>query len=123
MASNRWPCLSVTAVRCSGPSSWYRIRCDAWERMQAHADQPGRRCLPRRRWSWHDTRHTFALQLLSYLEQQMDGDEPDAVARRRRHLAYLGGHIKHNPLLIVSRRLGHSSPATHTPIWNTPTTR
>ena len=42
----------------------------------------------------------------------MDGDEPDAVARRRRHLAYLGGHIKHNPLLIVSRRLGHSSPAT-----------
>ena len=68
--------------------------------------------MPRRRWRWHDTRHTFALQLLSYLERQMDGDEPDAVARRRRHLAYLGGHIKHNPLLIVSRRLGHSSPAT-----------
>ena len=42
----------------------------------------------------------------------MDGEEPEAVARRRRHLAYLGGHIKHNPLLIVSRRLGHASPAT-----------
>ena len=42
----------------------------------------------------------------------MDGEEPDAVARRRRHLAYLGGHIRHNPLLIVSRRLGHASPAT-----------
>jgi integrase len=95
-----------------GPSSWYRIRCDAWKRMQAHANQPEVPLLPRRRWRWHDTRHTFALQLLSYLEQQMDGDEPDAVARRRRHLAYLGGHIKHNPLLIVSRRLGHSSPAT-----------
>jgi site-specific recombinase XerD len=95
-----------------GPSSWYRIRCDAWERMQAHADHPGAPVMPRRRWRWHDTRHAFALQLLSYLERQMDGEEPDAVARRRRHLAYLGDHIKHNPLLIVSRRLGHSSPAT-----------
>ncbi|UCA23009.1 MULTISPECIES: tyrosine-type recombinase/integrase [Mycobacterium] len=95
-----------------GPSSWYRIRCDAWERMQVHAGHPEAPVLPRRRWRWHDTRHTFALQLLSYLERQMDGDEPDAVARRRRHLAYLGGHIKHNPLLIVSRRLGHSSPAS-----------
>jgi site-specific recombinase XerD len=95
-----------------GPSSWYRIRCDAWKRMRSHADDPGSPMMPRRRWRWHDTRHTFALQLLSYLERQMDGDQPDAVARRRRHLAYLGGHIKHNPLLIVSRRLGHASPAT-----------
>jgi integrase len=68
--------------------------------------------MPGKRWRWHDERHTFALQLLSYLEQQMEGEEPDAVTRRRRHLAYLGGHIKHNPLLIVSRRLGHASPAT-----------
>jgi integrase len=95
-----------------GPSSWYRIRCDAWERMRAHADHPDAPLMPRRRWRWHDLRHTFALQLLSYLERQMDGDEPDAVARRRRHMAYLGGHIKHNPLLIVSRRLGHASPTT-----------
>lgn len=97
--------------RILGPSSWYRIRCEAWDRMRAHAgDTPGL-LMPRKRWRWHDTRHTFALQLLSYLEQQMDGQEPEAVARRRRHMAYLGGNIKHNPLLIVSRRLGHASPA------------
>lgn len=95
-----------------GAAAWFRIRCDAWDRMLAYAGQPGVAVLPRRRWRWHDTRHTFALQLLTYLERRMDGDEPDAVARRRRHLAYLGGHIKHNPLLVVSRRLGHSSPAT-----------
>ena len=98
--------------RMLSASAWFRIRCDAWERMRAHAHEAAAPLMPRRRWRWHDTRHTFALQLLAYLEQQMDGDEPDAVARRRRHLAYLGGHIKHNPLLIVSRRLGHSSPAT-----------
>jgi integrase len=95
-----------------GASSWYRIRCEAWERMRAHAHRPGTPLMPQRRWRWHDLRHTFALQLLSFLEQQMDGEEPDALARRRRHLAYLGGHIKHNPLLIVSRRLGHASPAS-----------
>ena len=95
-----------------GASAWFRIRCDAWERMRAHAHDASVPLIPRRRWRWHDTRHTFALQLLAYLERQMDGDEQDAVSRRRRHLAYLGGHIKHNPLLIVSRRLGHSSPAT-----------
>ena len=94
------------------PSAWYRIRCAAWGRMRAHAGDLRSPLMPRRRWRWHDTRHTFALQLLFYLEQRMDGDEPDAVARRRRHMAYLGGHIKHNPLLIVSRRLGHSNPAT-----------
>ncbi|WP_186275182.1 site-specific integrase [Mycobacterium kubicae] len=98
--------------RMLGASAWFRIRCDAWERMRVHAHDASAPPMPRRRWRWHDTRHTFALQLLAYLERQMDGDEPDAVARRRRHLAYLGGHIKHNPLLIVSRRLGHSSPAT-----------
>jgi hypothetical protein len=95
-----------------GPSSWYRIRCAAWERMRAHAGDASATLMPRRRWRWHDTRHTFALQLLSFLERQMDGEEPDAVIRRRRHMAYLGGHIRHNPLLIVSRRLGHASPAT-----------
>ena len=89
-----------------GPSSWYRIRCDAWERMRGHAEHRDAPLMPRRRWRWHDRRHTFALQLLSNLERLMDGDEPDAVAPRRHHTAYLGGHIKHNPLLIVSRRLG-----------------
>ena len=67
--------------------------------------------MPARRWRWHDLRHTFALQLLRYLELQMDGDDGDAVSLRRRHMAYLGGNIRHNPLLIVSRRLGHASPA------------
>jgi hypothetical protein len=42
----------------------------------------------------------------------MDGDDDDAVSLRRRRMAYLGGNIRHNPLLIVSRRLGHASPAT-----------
>jgi hypothetical protein len=88
--------------RMLGPSSWYRIRCEAWNRMRSHASDMGTPPMPRKRWRWHDTRYTFALQLLSYLEQHMDGEEPDAVARRRRHLAYLGGHIRHNPLLIVS---------------------
>lgn len=96
--------------RMLGASSWYRIRCGAWERMRAHAGDPRSPLMPQRPWRWHDCRHTFALQLLSYLEQRMGGE--DAVTRRRRHMAYLGGHIKHNPLLIVSRRLGHSSPAT-----------
>ena len=89
-----------------GPPSWYRIRCDAWERMRGHAEHRDAPLMPRRRWRWHDLRHTFALQLLSHVERQMDGDESDAVTRRRRHTAYLAGHIKHNPLLIVSRRLG-----------------
>jgi integrase len=95
-----------------GPSSWYRIRTEAWTRMQSHADHPDAPVMPRKRWRWHDLRHTFALQLLAFLELQMDGEEPDAVGRRRRHMAYLGGNIKHNPLLIVSRRLGHASPTT-----------
>lgn len=94
-----------------GADSWKRYRHAAWRRMVAAAgeDTP---VLPRRRWRWHDLRHTFALQLLQYLERQMEGDEPDAVARRHRHRSYLSGHVKLNPLLIVSRRLGHSSPAT-----------
>ncbi|MFE3865628.1 hypothetical protein ACFXPT_35150 [Streptomyces goshikiensis] len=46
------------------------------------------------------------------MEQQMDGAEPDPATRRRRHRSYLSGHIRYNPLLIVSRRLGHSSPET-----------
>lgn len=94
-----------------GADSWKRYRHAAWRRMVALADQETP-LLPRRRWRWHDLRHTFALQLLNYLERQMDGEEPDARARRHRHRNYLSGHMKLNPLLIVSRRLGHSSPAT-----------
>ncbi|WP_198357371.1 hypothetical protein [Streptomyces fildesensis] len=94
-----------------GADSWKRYRHGAWRRMVAWANE-STPVLPRQRWRWHDLRHTFALQLLSYLERQMDGEEPDALARRRRHRSYLSSHMRLNPLLIVSRRLGHSSPAT-----------
>ncbi len=98
--------------RMLGASAWASYRDGAWRRMLAHAGSAPAGVLPPRRWRWHDLRHTFALQLLRYLELQMDGDDDDAVSMRRRHMAYLGGNIRHNPLLIVSRRLGHASPAT-----------
>lgn len=94
-----------------GADSWKRYRHAAWRRMVELADEHTP-VLPRKRWRWHDLRHTYALQMLNYLERQMDGEEPDAVARRRRHRSYLSSHIRLNPLLIVSRRLGHSNPAT-----------
>ncbi|MEU0022313.1 hypothetical protein ABZ173_32165 [Streptomyces rochei] len=94
-----------------GADSWKRYRHAAWRRMQDLRDETTPP-LPRKRWRWHDLRHTYALQMLTYLENQMDGEEPDPAARRRRHRSYLTGHIRYNPLLIVSRRLGHSSPET-----------
>ncbi|MDG9712626.1 hypothetical protein [Streptomyces sp. DH10] len=94
-----------------GADAWKGYRHRAWARMNALADETTPR-LPARRWRWHDLRHTYALRLLTYLENVMDGEEPDLQARRRRHRSYLSGHIRHNPLLIVSRRLGHSSPET-----------
>ncbi len=94
-----------------GADAWKSYRHRAWERMRQSAG-PDTPRLPARRWRWHDLRHTFALQLLTYLETLMDGKEPDLEARRRRHRSYLTGHIRHNPLLIVSRRLGHASPET-----------
>ncbi|MGK3091815.1 hypothetical protein ACG93S_18470 [Streptomyces sp. WAC01490] len=94
-----------------GADAWKSYRHRAWTRMNALADETTPH-LPARRWRWHDLRHTYALRLLTYLENLMDGQEPDLQARRRRHRTYLTGHIRHNPLLIVSRRLGHSSPET-----------
>ncbi|MET8211360.1 hypothetical protein ABZT51_36145 [Streptomyces sp. NPDC005373] len=94
-----------------GADAWKSYRHRAWTRMNALADETTPH-LPSRRWRWHDLRHTHALQLLTYLENLMDGHEPDLQARRRRHRSYLTGHIRHNPLLIVSRRLGHASPET-----------
>ncbi|GAQ63428.1 hypothetical protein [Streptomyces scabiei] len=94
-----------------GADAWKSYRHQAWNRMIVLADE-ATPLLPRRRWRWHDLRHTYALQLLTYLENLMDGEEPDPQARRRRHRSYLSGHIRHNPLLIVSRRLGHASPET-----------
>ncbi|MFD5339892.1 hypothetical protein [Streptomyces hawaiiensis] len=94
-----------------GADSWKRYRHAAWQRMVDLADGTTPR-LPAKRWRWHDLRHTYALQLLSYLERQLDGYEAEYEARARRHRSYLTGHIRYNPLLIVSRRLGHSSPQT-----------
>jgi site-specific recombinase XerD len=94
-----------------GTDAWKGYRHRAWTRMNDLADRTTP-LLPARRWRWHDLRHTYALQLLTYLENMMDGEEPDLQARRRRHRSYLTGHIRHNPLLIVSRRLGHASPET-----------
>ncbi|WP_410583793.1 hypothetical protein [Amycolatopsis sp. lyj-108] len=93
-----------------GADSWKRYRHAAWRRMVALADESAPR-LPGRRWRWHDLRHTHALQLLTYLERQLEGAEPDPAARQCRHMRYLTEHVRRNPLLIVSRRLGHSSPA------------
>ncbi|MFE5079669.1 hypothetical protein [Streptomyces mirabilis] len=94
-----------------GADAWKSYRHRAWTRMTTLADHTTP-LLPRRRWRWHDLRHTYALRLLTYLENMMDGEEPDLQARRRRHRSYLTGHIRHNPLLIVSRRLGHANPET-----------
>ncbi|MDG5807232.1 hypothetical protein P9869_32115 [Streptomyces ossamyceticus] len=94
-----------------GADAWKSYRHRAWARMTALADETTPH-LPARRWRWHDLRHTYALRLLTYLENIMDGEEPDLQARRRRHRSYLTGHIRHNPLLIVSRRLGHANPET-----------
>ncbi|MGW5203655.1 hypothetical protein ACWEQ5_03120 [Streptomyces griseoincarnatus] len=94
-----------------GADAWKGYRHRAWTRMNEFADGTTPH-LPARRWRWHDLRHTYALQMLTYLENRMDGPEPDQHARRRRHRSYLTGHIRHNPLLIVSRRLGHASPET-----------
>ncbi|WP_262700012.1 MULTISPECIES: hypothetical protein [Streptomyces] len=94
-----------------GADAWKSYRHRAWTRMSTLADKTTPH-LPARRWRWHDLRHTYALRLLTYLENIMDGQEPDLQARRRRHRSYLTGHIRHNPLLIVSRRLGHASPET-----------
>ncbi|WP_329560876.1 hypothetical protein OG711_26675 [Streptomyces uncialis] len=94
-----------------GADAWKGYRHRAWVRMNALADETTP-LLPVRRWRWHDLRHTYALRLLTYLENVMDGEEPNLQARRRRHRSYLTGHLRHNPLLIVSRRLGHASPET-----------
>ncbi|AKL66099.1 hypothetical protein [Streptomyces sp. Mg1] len=94
-----------------GADAWKSYRHRAWTRMTSLADR-STPLLPGRRWRWHDLRHTYALRLLTYLENMMDGEEPDLQARRRRHRSYLTGHIRHNPLLIVSRRLGHANPET-----------
>ncbi|QDO20067.1 hypothetical protein FNV65_20620 [Streptomyces sp. S1A1-8] len=87
-------------------SSWDRIRHLAWDRMTAVRDDPRTPMLPVKRWRFHDLRHTFALRLLAFLMRR--ALEREAAIRGGMSVA---DHIAFNPLLIVSRRLGHSSPA------------
>lgn len=92
-----------------GPSSWDRIRLDAWRRMRRHAvDDSGAPVLPPRPWRFHDLRHSFCLQLLKYLMRVMI----DRDVRQPRGLPSLPEHVAFNPLLVVQRRMGHASPAT-----------
>ncbi|WP_432983195.1 hypothetical protein [Dactylosporangium sp. CA-233914] len=92
-----------------GPSSWDRIRLDAWRRMQRHAvDDPLAPVLPARPWRFHDLRHSFCLQLLKYLMRLAI----DREGQRPRGLPSLPEHVAFNPLLMVQRRMGHASPAT-----------
>ncbi|KOU51513.1 hypothetical protein ADK56_09775 [Streptomyces sp. MMG1522] len=89
-------------------SSWDRVRYQAWDRMMAVRGDDRAPQLPVKRWRFHDLRHTFALRLLDFLMRRAAERERTAV---RAGTATLAEHIAFNPLLIVSRRLGHASPA------------
>ena len=88
-----------------GPSSWDRIRKDAWRRMRRYVDEPGVPVLPVKRWRFHDARHTFALQLLKYLDRLRL--EQEAQREHPRKLVTMPEHHALNPVLTVQRRLGH----------------
>lgn len=66
--------------------------------------------LPARPWRFHDARHTFALQLLKYLQRTRVQREIDRDQSHGR--ATLAEHVSLNPLLTVQRRLGHLRPAS-----------
>ncbi|MFF5841341.1 hypothetical protein ACFY74_07670 [Streptomyces massasporeus] len=89
-------------------SSWDRVRYQAWDRMTEVREDERAPQLPVKRWRFHDLRHTFALRLLDFLTRRAAERERTAD---RAGTATLAEHIAFNPLLIVSRRLGHSSPA------------
>ncbi|WP_367836490.1 tyrosine-type recombinase/integrase [Streptomyces rochei] len=95
--------------RMLGPSSWDRVREDAWRRMAERSRASTAPVLPNRPWRFHDLRHTFCLQLLKYLMRLVADRE---AASPPTGLPTLGEHIAFNPLLVVQRRMGHSSPAT-----------
>ncbi|MFD0068354.1 hypothetical protein [Streptomyces sp. NPDC056690] len=95
--------------RMLGPSSWDRIREDAWRRMAEHSRMTTAPALPKRPWRFHDLRHTFCLQLLKYLMRLVADRE---AASPSTGLPTLAEHIAFNPLLVVQRRMGHSSPTT-----------
>ncbi|MET7593861.1 hypothetical protein ABZS84_02170 [Streptomyces sp. NPDC005481] len=89
-------------------SSWDRVRYQAWDRMTAVREDERAPQFPIKRWRFHDLRHTFALRLLDFLMRRATERERTSD---RAGTATLAEHIAFNPLLIVSRRLGHSSPA------------
>lgn len=89
-------------------SAWDRVRHLAWERLIAVRDDPRAPQMPLKRWRFHDLRHTYALRLLDYLMRRA----ADHDAQRRAGMTKFAEHIAFNPLLIVSRRLGHAGPAT-----------
>ncbi|MFJ5882619.1 hypothetical protein [Kitasatospora cineracea] len=91
--------------RMLGPNSWDRLRADAWGRMRSHAAHHAAPPLPRKRWRFHDARHTYALQLLKYLMRLMS--ERDVERARAGGLPTTAEHMAFNPLLVVQRRLGH----------------
>jgi integrase len=91
-----------------GPSSWDRVRLDAWRRMRAHAALAKVPTTPARPWRFHDLRHSFCLQLLKHL-MRMQEERREA---QRLGLPTLAEHIAFDPLLVVQRRMGHSNPAT-----------
>ncbi|MFF2409775.1 hypothetical protein [Streptomyces sp. NPDC058092] len=90
-------------------SSWDRVRYQAWDRLTAVRDEERAPQLPLKRYRFHDLRHTFALRLLDFLMRRAAERERAVV---RAGTATLAEHMAFNPLLIVSRRLGHASPAT-----------
>ncbi|HXA61829.1 MAG TPA: hypothetical protein VNW94_21995, partial [Streptosporangiaceae bacterium] len=81
-----------------------------WQRMRAHAEEPGTPMLPAQPWRFHDARHTFALQLLKYLQRTRVRQEIERD--RARGMVTLAEHISLNPLLTVQRRLGHKRPSS-----------
>ncbi|MET7388300.1 hypothetical protein ACFYPT_04250 [Streptomyces sp. NPDC005529] len=89
-------------------SSWDRVRYQAWDRMSAVRGDERAPQLPTKRWRFHDLRHTYALRLLDFLMRRAAERER---AEKRAGMASLAEHLAFNPLLIVSRRLGHASPA------------
>lgn len=96
-----------------GPSSWDRIRLDAWRRMQRHAaDDPLAPVLPPRPWRFHDLRHSFCLQLLKYLMRltiDREGQQPRGLPSLPEHVAFRYGTVQSLSRLVTHRQ--KTSPA------------
>ncbi|WP_141709116.1 tyrosine-type recombinase/integrase [Streptomyces sp. BpilaLS-43] len=89
-------------------SGWDRARWRAWDRMKELEGDPAKLLMPRRRWVYHDLRHTFALRLLIFLTREALKDSQ----AQELPMSTLLDHMLGNPLLAVQRRLGHERPST-----------